>query len=275
MKKKAYLLWLLAAVLLLCACGQPGRVTVPSYTAPTEQTTVPTDTAPTEQTTAPATTMPTETTAPLHTPLYLPDCTVEEVLVYFEEVALRMEYTDGTGDATLVQKWTGPIHYRIYGTPTGEDLAALEALCVQLNAVAGFPGIYPASEDRPENLSLRFLDPEAFSDAFSEAINGETAFGAAQFWYYTDTNEIYTARIGCRTDIDQAVRTSVLTEEIVNVLGISDTQMRTDSIVYQYSDENTELSEIDWLILKLLYDPQIQCGMDFAQCSQMIQQLYF
>lgn len=267
MGKKAYLALVLAVALLLCACtGKPPN-TIPTYTQPPAGTTAATTETPWEETEP--------TTRPLHSELYLPDYTIEQILVYFEEVALRMEYTDGLGDATLVQKWAAPIRYRIYGNPTQEDWAVLEDLFTQLNEIPGFPGIYAAADDEPENLTLSFLSPEAFTISFSEAINGEDAYGAAQFWYYTDTNEIHTANIGYRTDIDQTTRTSILVEEIVNVLGLSDTELRTDSITYQHSNENTALSEIDWLILKLLYDPAIQCGMDFDKCSPIIQQLYY
>ena len=106
-------------------------------------------------------------------------------------------------------------------------------------------------------------------------LQGDYATGATQFWYYTDTNDIYTARIGYRTDISQAERNSILIEEIVNTLGITDTVLRTDSIVYQYSDENLALSDVDWIILKLLYDPAIRCGMDFDSCSRIIPELYY
>ncbi len=216
-----------------------------------------------------------ETEKPEHTELYIQGYTTEQILEYFEEVVLNMEYTDGTGDATVVQKWGVPICYRIFGNPTEEDMSVLNTLFSQLNEISGFPGIYAAADGEPENLAIRFLDQNAFSDTYSEVVNGEDAYGAAQFWYYTDTNEIYTANIGYRTDIDQETRTSVLLEEIVNVLGLSDTVLRTDSIVYQYSNDNTALSDIDWLILKLLYNCKIQFGMDIDNCREIIYELYY
>ena len=106
-------------------------------------------------------------------------------------------------------------------------------------------------------------------------VDGEESYGAAEFWYYTETNEIHTARIGYRTDIDQDTRNSVLLEEIINVLGISDSELRTDSIVYQYGSEVTALSDMDWLILKLMYNKRIRCGMDAAQCEEIIRELYY
>ncbi|MBQ5607799.1 MAG: DUF2927 domain-containing protein [Oscillospiraceae bacterium] len=279
MRKGRYLGLGLALVLLLCACAgvnsERSDTALPTYEIPTTEVAI-------DDTTAAATvdipeTMPeeTETTAPVHSALYLPEYAIQQVLEYFEEVVLHMEYTVGPGDATLVQKWKEPIHYHIYGNSTQEDLLVLTALFAQLNEIPGFPGIYAAADGEQENLTIRFLDSKNFNIEFSALLNGEDAYGAAQFWYYTATNEIYTANVGYRTDIDQSTRTSVLIEEIINMLGVSDTVLRTDSIVYQYSNDNTALSEIDWLILKLLYDPAIQCGMDVDGCRTVIQELYY
>ena len=65
-----------------------------------------------------------------------------------------------------------------------------------------------------------------------------------------------------------------LNSEIINALGVTDSVLRPDSIVYQYSNATTALSEIDWLILKLLYHPEIRCGMDAEACAAVIQTLY-
>ena len=256
---------LLLCVLLLSACASID-VPVPDTTAPT--------TLQTEETTEP-TVETTAETKPLHSELYLPEYSVEQIIEYFNEVVLNVEYTDGTGDATLVQKWLFPIYYNVYGNPTDEDLAVLNDLFAQLNAVAGFPGIYPVSGMVQENLSISFFSPDVFRDEFSSVVNGEDAYGATQFWYYTDTNELYHGRIGHRTDIPQTERSSIIVEEIINTLGITDTVLREDSIVYQYTNENLTLSDVDWVILKLLYDPAIESGMDKDACEAVIRQLYY
>lgn len=92
---------------------------------------------------------------------------------------------------------------------------------------------------------------------------------------HMNSNEIYSARIGYRTDLDQMTRNSILLEEIVNMLGISDTLLREDSITYQYSNENLALSDVDWILLKLLYHPEILCGMDARSCGEVIEELYY
>jgi len=278
MGKKLFRILPVVLVLVLCACAYPP---LPGINAPlpTEQTptTEATTEPPTVATTAPpATTIPeTEATLPAHSALYLPEYTPQQILEYFEEVVLHVEYPGEGGNPALVQKWTDPIYCRIQGEPTEEDLAVLNDFFAQLNEVPGFPGIYAATEQDPVNLTIGFWEQETFDAEFFDMLQGDYATGATQFWYYTDTNDIYTARIGYRTDISQAERNSILIEEIVNTLGITDTVLRTDSIVYQYSDENLALSDVDWIILKLLYDPAIRCGMDFDSCSRIIPELYY
>ncbi len=272
MGKRLFAGSVLALAVLLCACTNEAAQTpdtiAPTYEEPYTEATVPEATIKATEATVP------ETTAPEHTALYLPDVTTQQMLEYFEEVVLHMEYTDGTGNTSLVQKWIEPIRYRIYGDATEEDLAVLNGLFAQLNEIPGFPGIAGAGDEEPENLNISFLEPEDFTAAFSDILNGEDAYGGTQFWYYTATNEIYTANIGYRTDIDQSTRTSILIEEIINTLGISDTVLRTNSVVYQYSNENTALSNVDWVIVNLLYNPQIQCGMGIDECNAVVEELY-
>ena len=89
-------------------------------------------------------------------------------------------------------------------------------------------------------------------------------------------NQIYDAIICCRTDLNQVVRNSVILEEIYNGLGpVQDTVLREDSIIYSYYSEPQSLTEVDELILKLLYHPDIVCGMDATDCEAVIRQLYY
>lgn len=270
MKSRLYLL-ILTAALFLCAChGKQLEPTV--YDSPAETAYATTETVPATTETVP---MTTEAEKPLHSELYLPDCSVEQLLTYFKEVVLHAEYSHGDGDASLVQKWLTPISFWIYGDPTEEDLSVLNDLFAQFNQIPGFPGFCAAETEGSENLRISFLDRNSFRDQFSGAVNGEDAWGATEFWYYIDNNEIHTARIGYRTDIDQSVRNSILVEEIVNMLGIADTELREDSVVYQHSDENLVLSDVDWVILNLLYDPAVHCGMDAEHCADIIRNLYY
>ena len=111
----------LSLVLLLCACAginfESGSASLPTESVIEDTTSAATIEVPE------ITTGETETTAPAHSALYLPEYTSQQVWEYFEEVVLRAEYSDGTGNTALVQKWKEPIIYSIYGTPTEEDLS--------------------------------------------------------------------------------------------------------------------------------------------------------
>jgi len=279
MEKKLCVMLSLVFALLLCACThevQKDDSTIQSvYEEQNTEISGTETTMPAAMEETEAAPMTTEPTVPLHSDLYHPDYTLQQIREFFEEVILDVEYSSGTGDSSLVQKWISPIGYRIFGTPTEEDLTVLDALFTQLNELPGFPGIYEASEGDTEQLRISFLEPEVFRASYSSVVGGEDATGATEFWYYTDTNEIHSARIGYRTDIDQSIRNSVLIEEIINTLGISDTVLREDSVTYQYSDFNTALSDVDWILLKLLYHPEIRCGMDAAACAAALEELYY
>lgn len=272
----------LAASLCLCACGvESGGAPVSSKPSEvvSEDVTSIVSSAPevSEEESEPEVSEPISSVEaqPAHSSLYLEGCTQDEAVEYFKEVVLDTEYATGDGDFTLVQKWEVPIHYRIYGEPTETDLARLNKLFAELNQVNGFPGIHEAEEGYVENLSIFFSDEDHFYNRFGEFVNYEPSDGAVQYWYYDDDNSIYTAQIGYRTDIDQETRNSVLPEEIVNGLGIDDTETREDSITYQYYNSTDELSDIDWLIIKLLYHPDIACGMNAEECEQVIRSIYY
>ena len=247
---------------------------IPTTLAATAATAAPTadaTQAPTAEPTEVSTEAPTEEP---HSELYVPGVSPDEMVAYFNEVVLSMEYSTGEGDAAVVQKWERPISYRIDGVPEHRDAELLNAFTKELNQVEGFPGIRAAT-GLEQNVTISFLHDSDFISQFSHLLNGERADGAAQFWYYNNTNDIYSGRIGYRKDASQKTRESVIPEEIVNLLGINDTVLRKDSITYQYGNEATQPSAVDWAIIKLLYNPAIKCGMNAAECEVIIRQLYY
>ena len=102
--------------------------------------------------------------------------------------------------------------------------------------------------------------------------------GAAGFggWYWYDNNVIYDAKIAYREDIPQFTRNSVILEEIYNGLGlVQDTALREDSLIWQGFSEPQNLTEVDELLLKLLYHPEMLCGMNAEECEAVIRSLYY
>ena len=267
-------LWILLAVVLLAGCtAQPVMPSaeptmLPTATIPPETTLPPETTVPTP--TVPETTVP-ETTVSEHSAFYIPGLSVEDVIRYFGEVCLDAEFVNA-GDPKVVQKWVSPIRYRLQGDYTAEDLAVLEGFVLWLNGVEGFPGLYRV-EEGPWDLGIHFCGYEEMLSLMGDQFAGTD--GCVTFWY-NGSNEIYDATICYVSTLDQHIRNSVILEEIYNGLGpIQDTELRPDSIIFSGYSEPQALTEIDELILRLLYHPDMRPGMTPEECEAVIRALYF
>ena len=213
----------------------------------------------------------TPTPAPLHSEFYMDGVSVEDVILYFNEVCLDAEFTDG-GDPSRIQKWNSPIYYYVYGTPTEDDILKLEELVLWLNEIKGFPGMHETEKASDANLKIHFCDYDTMISLLGDNFHGMDA--GVTFWY--DYDVIYDEIICIRTDLNQTLRNSVIFEELYNGLGpVQDTDLRPDSVIYSEYSEPQALTPMDKLLLKLLYHPDIQCGMDSAACEAVIRQLYY
>lgn len=268
MFQKRFLI-LLVLTLLLTGCGKstvPAEGSAPSSDAtepPIFTTAVETEAIPPETTPPP--------TQPLLPALAIPGVSAEDVIAYFNEVCLDAEITH-SGDPSLLQKWTAPIRYTVFGSPTEEDKAVLTGFVDWLNTIEGFPGIAESAGNHETNLRIYFCTQEELIDRMGDNFTGMD--GAVTFWY--EENVIYDAIICIRTDLHQELRNSVILEELYNGLGpIQDTWLREDSIIYAGYSEPQELTAVDELVLKLLYRRELQCGMDARECEILIRELYF
>ena len=259
-----HFLFLLLCALALTGCG---RFTGPIPTVPATTAQIPT-TAPAEETTIPTTV----SADPVHSDFYIPGVVVEDVVTWFKEVCLAAEFVN-SGDPSYLQKWDHTIRYLIHGDPTNEDLTKLESFAQWLNTIEGFPGIYKTEDPSEANLNIYFCTHSEMCARMGEW--ARDLDGAVTFWY-DQNNRIYDAIICVRTDLNQHLRNAVILEELYNGLGpIQDTALRSDSLIYAEFSEPQALTEIDKLILKLLYNPKMQCGMNAEQCEEVIRTLYY
>ena len=101
------------------------------------------------------------------------------------------------------------------------------------------------------------------------------ADGFATFNYMTATGVITNGSVYIRNDINQTLRSSVILEEVYQILGpTTDTLIREDSIIYQYGDA-LELSKIDKIIIAMLYNKNITYGMDTVKTEEVIRKIYY
>lgn len=212
---------------------------------------------------------------PEHSDIYNENYTVDDVLKYFEEVVLTAEYSDSE-QSRRVQKWLLPIYYSLEGDFTERDNEVLTDFAATLNSVRGFPGFYPATNGKKASVEIKFYDGNDLMAEMGEVVNGERSDGIVQYWYLLDNSIIYAAKIGYDNGVSQKVRNSVIVEEIMNAIGFSnDTVLRHDSVIYEKYTENYTLSEMDLILLKLLYNPLIKPDMPKDECFDIIKKLYY
>lgn len=212
-----------------------------------------------------------------HSVYYVEGCSQDDMVKYFTEVVNDAEYSNAQGMSSLVQKWDKPIKYYIhlpYGTPTDKDRQVIEETCKNLNSLRNFPGISETKNKDDADIFIFFSDKNTFYNMMGESINYEPADGAVQY-FFNKSNIITNAMIGIRNDSTQEIRNSVIVEEFVNGLGLSDTYLRRDSILYQYTSDATSPSDIDYAIIDMLYHSSIKPGMTAKQCEDAIRRIYY
>ena len=239
----------------------PTRPEIPTKVEPT-----------TEEPTTEEPTTEEPTTIPEHSKYYIPGLDVDTLIRYFCEVVCDAEFSEGSGDCSLVQKWDCEIKYYVYDEITYDDWIYLKYTETFVNSIYGFPGMKEVDNEADANLQIHFVNNDELIEIMGS--NFYNSDGGVTYWY--NDNKIYKGIICYRNDIDQYVRNSVIIEEIYNGLGpVQDTMLRSDSIIYAEYTTPQDMTKVDKLIMELLYHPDIKCGMTADECAEVIRSLYY
>lgn len=299
---KKYIVFLIALALIvgLPACTaapqqkatEATNATIEGTSAPTEATSAPTEipttdetatgaptnetaeTAVTTQATTAPTTEPTEApTEEPHSGFYAQGVSADQIIAHFNKVVLGIESNAGTGETALVQKWENPINYRIEGMPNRQDAQNLNNLAKHLNVIEGFPGIQ-AAKGLEKNLTIYFLKDEEFKTQFAHVMEEESKYGVVQVWH-NDSDGVYSARIGYSQSASQELRDLLIPEKLAEMLGVNDVTVQKEITTDLKPKTIIDLSELDWSVIKLLYNPRIHNGMNADECEMIIRELYY
>jgi len=184
------------------------------------------------------------------------DYTAGEIMDYFAEVAFGSEFGESSG---RVCRWNSPIKYTVTGSPTQADLELLSILCDRLNQIEGFPGISYTDKAKNANFTVMFISGEELMEEFEHA--SESCVGMSEFMWYTSSAEIFTARaaIDCN---EVKERESTICEEFLQSLGLAmDSYAHPNSVFYQGVCTYSRPSELDYIMVELLYSPALTTGM--------------
>ena len=211
---------------------------------------------------------PSDTPSDNHSVYYADRVSVDKIAYYFNDVCFGNEYGSAKDKIT---KWQDPIMLYIDGVATMTDYEVLTDFLDYLNNIDGFPGIMQIHDKAQANLVVHFYGLEQFRNE----VEAQDADGFATFNFQTDTGIITDGNVYIRTDINQADRSSIILEEIYQILGpTKDTLVRKDSIIYQRGNA-AALSKEDKSIISMLYNSRITPGMTMAQSEEVIREIYY
>lgn len=176
------------------------------------------------------------------------------------------EYNSSTSKLT---RWEREIRIYAYGDHSTADLEALDDFIEELSWKCGrLPEIRRVSSKESANVTIYYGPLKSLSSHVRDYVEGN--WGC--FYYRYNDYRRTRGEIAIATDVtNQKQRNHLMMEELVGVLGLSnDHDLYTDSILYAPWTETQKLSDVDWLMLNMLYDSSVSCGMSMSRaCSRL------
>lgn len=188
-----------------------------------------------------------------------------------KDTAFTAEF--GNTERNELLRWEEPLRLYVEGTPCPEDLETLNALITELNLrVPMLPNIFYASSSAAANVRIWFGPLNEMQYHISNYTEGN--WGYFTYWHDNDgcINEL---EVAIANDVtNQYQRNHIIMEELVGGLGLTnDHTLYSDSIVYQPWTETQQLSQVDWLMLNMIYHPALRPGMSTVQAISILESL--
>jgi len=201
------------------------------------------------------------------------------LLKSFIEIAMFNEYSERPAG---IRKWTRPIDYvfvhRVGDPQLHERLTRMHI--EQLAEITGL-SIRPAATQEAANLLIIFstemaLQQELISDfGIRSSPQRQSLFRNSiclgQFSLAADAS---IARAVVIIPVDRASAHAKLVdcivEEITQVLGLPNDSDQVFPSIFNDKSVNSLLSGLDYLLLKMLYDPRVKAGMNLAQAAPVL-----
>ena len=182
-----------------------------------------------------------------------------------------MEWSaSGAANATSeLHRWEKTINICVTGKPTSDDMNQLKAFIMEVAVhCPNMPNIRIVNNESNANVVIYYGPLSTLKQHVDNYPEGN--WGA--FSFRCSNDQITSGKIGIATDKNtQASKRHLLREELVGVFGLTnDHYDYSDSILYQEWTTVQQLSDVDWLMLNMLYDRDLQCGMDANQAYKIL-----
>lgn len=192
----------------------------------------------------------------------------EGILCSFCQAVLGQENAEAAS-GSVIHKWTGPVLVFSDPGPKDDNPAIPAEIVTELRGIPGFPEIRQADSAEEANLRFHFCTRAELFAAVGESISYEESNGAVVLTYDED-GSICSSDVWIRSDLSQPVQENLVVRSTVKSLGIPFTSELWPESAFYSSGSSQQLSELDRILLDILYDEQIICGMDAEDCADVI-----
>ncbi len=197
----------------------------------------------------------------------------EEVIDYFQEVALGFEF----GGATeITRKWSGSMKIYVGGTLSTEMLTELKSIIDEINGLAsdGFSIEYPV-DSIDANYYLFLGTGDQYADLYpSQANLVGSNFGLFSI-YWDGNNNLNRGHM--YVDLERAsaqAQLHLLREELTQSLGLGrDSDRYIESIFQSTWTENNAYADIDRDLIRLLYHPDVTTGLNATEVETVLMEI--
>lgn len=176
---------------------------------------------------------------------------------------------DGSSSGYMV-RWGGPLRVFLGGEYTQEDFAVVERFIQSLSdRVIWLPDISMVSAPDLANVTIIFAKLDELA-GFNLPGYGEGDWGAFSYWF--EDNLINRAELLIASDVTtQEDRSYLLQMKLTNALGLTKRIPNfQDSIIVEGYVPKQNLSQIDWLMLNILYEPWLTPGITAQETYDLL-----
>lgn len=172
------------------------------------------------------------------------------------------------GDPHNLVRWEQPLRIYVGGQPAAADIRALTDFLTDLAVhVPMMPNATIVTRRAEANITIFYVPLQEMDKYVTDYVEGN--WGMFRVWWLG--HQMTRAEIAIATDVTtQQARIHLLKEELVGALGLcNDHDDYHDSILYQPWTTTQELSPVDWLMLNMLYHPDVSPGMTWQKFQQV------
>lgn len=211
---------------------------------------------------------------------YKPTAYESKIIDYFKEIALQSEI-DERVNRTI--KWNKPmLIYVVKDNESRQQMDYIRNSIAKINELVtdGFK-IELVEDENEKNTTLYLLNREKAEEVEPNLFKGvDSTFSGLSEARYNSRMQITNASIFIDIEEPIEVQESIILEEITQSLGLMyDSNKYSNSIFYENQTteniHNTDFSQIDREIIKLLYHPKMKAGKTAKGCDKTLKEIFY